>query len=92
MRNEAAHIFAVFRAQGVHAGDFIPFLDFGDANSWESGVIRDETVGDAVKFLIDNGYVVERSRPIRTSESCGPGSRRPLLRRLVQPPTFRSQR
>ena len=59
MEDEAARILAVFRAEGVHAGDFIHFMDFGDAIAWESGFIRDETVGDAVRFLIDNGYVVE---------------------------------
>lgn len=92
MRTEAARILAVFRAEVVHAGNFSRFLDFGDAIAWESGFIRGEPVGGAVRFLIDNGYVVERSRPIRTSESCGPGSRRPLLRRLVQLPAFRFQR
>lgn len=59
MEIEARRVLAAFRDRGVHAGGFIHFTDFGDAIIWEGGYIRDESVRDALRFLIDNEYVVE---------------------------------
>lgn len=59
MEIEAQRILAAFAERAVHAGDFIHFTDFGDAMVWEGGYIRDEPVRDALRFLIDNDYVVE---------------------------------
>jgi hypothetical protein len=59
MNSEARRVLAVFRDRGVHVGDFIDFIDFDDAIVWEDGRIRDESVRDALIFLIDNEYLVE---------------------------------
>ena len=59
MKSEAARILAAFWDQGVHAGHFIHFADFGDSIVWEGGFVRDEGVRDALGFLIENEYVVE---------------------------------
>lgn len=59
MHGSAEQILAVFKARGLHAGAQIRLADFGDAIVWEGGYTRDEHVREALRELIDEGYVLE---------------------------------
>jgi hypothetical protein len=56
---EAKRILDVFRARGVHAGEWIHPADFGDSVIWEDGFVRDDAVRQALGFLFNGRYLVE---------------------------------
>ena len=59
MTAEARRILEVFKVRGLRAGDTIHPADFGEAIIWEAGRVRDEPVRAALRFLFDNGLLVE---------------------------------
>ena len=59
MTPEAARILGVFREHGIRAGGWHHFTEFGDAIVWEEGRVRDQNVRTALKFLFDEGSLIE---------------------------------
>ena len=59
MTPEATAILNVFRSRKLGSGAFIHVTDFGDALVWEAGSIKDERSREALKYLTENGYLIE---------------------------------
>ena len=59
VKKAAQSIVMVFHAKGVGAGGFLNFADFGKALRWEAGFVKHENQREALRFLVENGYVVE---------------------------------
>lgn len=59
MTPEARQILEVFRSRDLGAGGFVHATDFGSALVWKDGFVRDESVRQALQFLIDGEYVLQ---------------------------------
>jgi hypothetical protein len=56
---QAERILNAFRIRKARAGSFIHFTDFGEAIVWHEGYIRDEPVREALRSLLESGYIEE---------------------------------
>ena len=60
MTPEAERVLEVYWSRGMRAGEWLHPDDFGDAIVWDRGFVRDEPVRQALRFLCDEGYMIER--------------------------------
>ena len=61
MSSEAQNILQVLKTKGRGNDNFVHFTEFGDAIVWEAGFVKDEVVRQAIRYLTENGYVIEFS-------------------------------
>jgi len=59
IKKAARAILVVFHQRDVGAGGFLDFSEFGKALRWEAGYVKHENQREALRFLVENGYVVE---------------------------------
>lgn len=59
IKKAARAILMVFHDRKVGAGGFLNYADFGKTLRWEAGFVKHENQREALRFLVDNGYVVE---------------------------------
>jgi len=59
VKKAARAILLVFSQKDVGAGGFLNFAEFGKVLRWEAGFVKHENQREALRFLVDNGYVVE---------------------------------
>jgi hypothetical protein len=58
-KKAARAILAVFKTRNLSAGGFVHFDDFGKVLRWEAGYVKHENQRNALRFLVENDYVVE---------------------------------
>ena len=58
-KRAARAILTVFKNRNIGAGGFVHFDDFGKVLRWEAGFVRHENQRNALRFLVENNYVVE---------------------------------
>lgn len=68
MTVEAEKILSVFKARGLRAGAMIHPAEFGDAIVWERGFVRDEPVRSALKYLLEQGLLIEHPAAFELTE------------------------
>ena len=59
VKKAARAILVVFHERDVGAGGFVNYADFGKPLRWEAGFVKHELQREALRFLVDSGYVVE---------------------------------
>ena len=69
MTPDAASILDVFRAHGLRQGGKIRPTGFGDAIVWESGFVRDESVRQAIAWLMASGYLIEHGAAFELTQA-----------------------
>jgi|GEM_PF-5051762 len=68
VRKASLAILRVFRDNGVTAGGFVHFDDFGKALRWESGQLKHEMQRQALWYLRDHGFVNEGDAGLELTE------------------------
>ncbi len=58
-KKAARAILAAFKARDLGSGGFVHFEEFGKVLRWEAGFVKHENQRNALRFLVENGYVVE---------------------------------
>ena len=58
-KKAARAILAVFKQKRLGEGGFVHFDEFGKALRWEAGFVKHENQRNALRFLVENNYVVE---------------------------------
>jgi hypothetical protein len=58
-KKAARAILGVFKQKNLGAGGFIHFDEFGKVLRWEAGYVKHENQRNALRFLVENGYLTE---------------------------------
>lgn len=58
-KKAARAILSVFKQKNLGAGGFVHFDDFGKVLRWEAGFVKHENQRNALRFLVENNYVIE---------------------------------
>jgi hypothetical protein len=58
-KKAARAILGVFKRKNLGAGGFVHFDEFGKVLRWEAGYVKHENQRNALRFLVENGYLIE---------------------------------
>jgi len=61
VKKAATAIMRVFRDKQVEAGGVVGYAEFGSALKWEAGAIKHDNQREALRYLVERGFVIETS-------------------------------
>jgi hypothetical protein len=67
-KKAARSILRVFLDRSLGAGGFVHFDEFGKVLRWEAGYVKHENQRNALRFLVENGYVNELNAGLELTE------------------------
>ena len=68
VKKAARSIMQVFKDRQVRAAGFVNFNDFGKALRWEAGYAKHENQREALRALVEGGYVRELNSGLELTE------------------------
>jgi len=67
-KKAARAILSVFKVKGSGVGGFLHFSDFGKVLQYEAGFVKHEMHRNALRYLVENGYVNEMNTGLELTE------------------------
>ena len=67
-KKAARAILRVFRDKGARTGEILHFDDFGKVLRWEAGYVKHENQRNALRYLVENGFVDETHAGLELTE------------------------